>query len=69
MTTATESLSAIFPHLDADEVFSALRTCDCDEEAAASMLLDKHSGPYKSDTCTGIIPNSMVRSCLICTAP
>lgn len=69
MTTATESLSAIFPHLDADEVLSALSTCDCDEEAAASMLLDKHSGPYKSDTCTGIIPNSMVRSCLICTAP
>ena len=39
---ATESLHAVFPHVDGDEVISALTACYGDEEAAgASLLLDK----------------------------
>jgi hypothetical protein len=45
---ATESLRAVFPHVDGDEVISALTACYGDEEAAASLLLDKQSDSHST---------------------
>ena len=56
-------LRAIFPHVDSEEIASALATCYGDEDAADSLLLDKQldldsnstlSGQADNDLCTFI---------------
>ena len=59
MTDATEPLRAIFPHVDNEEIASALATCYGDEDAAASLLLDKQLDLDSNSTLSGQVDNDL----------